>query len=323
MADFVAEAIEAGKKKAEEILDGRRVAQARRAVALQGNSGAMAIRIQTSIAGGPESASEVQTAGFLAAVGDSWFDYPFNDVLKLLEDGYGYNVESTAHKGDPIEKIAYHGGQIDGFARKLEKIKARGSVPKAVLLSGGGDDVAGNEFGMLLNNAFGLIPGWNQDVVDGVLKDRIARAYVSLFSSLTRTCQEHFKQTVPILVHGYDYPVPDGRGFLGGWPFPGPWLDPGFREKNFKLEDSNDLNQRVGMMKDVIDQLNVMLKSVTSDPALSDVHCDVHYIDLRGTLSTDLKDDAYKEWWANELHPTEKGFEKVTQKFDAELRSLP
>ena len=90
-------------------------------------------------------------------------------------------------------------------------------------------------------------------------------------------------------------------------------------EKNFKLEDPNDLSQRVGMMKDVIDQLNAMLKSVSSDPALSYVH----YIDLRGTLSNDLQNDAYKEWWANELHPTEQGFEKVTQKFDAELRALP
>jgi hypothetical protein len=189
-----------------------------------------------------------------------------------------------------------------------------------VLLSGGGDDVAGSEFGMLLNNAFSQNPGWNQDVLDGVLKDRIARAYVSLFSSLTSACQEYFKQTVPILVHGYDYPVPDGRGFLGGWPFPGPWLDPGFREKNFKLEDPNDLSQRVGMMKYVMDQLNEMLKSVTSDPALSSY---VHYIDLRGTLSNDLVNDAYKNWWANELHPTEKGFEKVTEKFVAELRALP
>ena len=73
------------------------------------------------------------------------------------------------------------------------------------------------------------------------------------------------------------------------------------------------------MMKVVIDQLNVMLKSVTSDKAL----LYVHYIDLRGTLSNDLKNDAYKQWWANELHPTEKGFEKVTQKFEAELRALP
>ncbi len=234
MADFIAEAIEAGKKKAEEILDGRRAAQVRRAAALQGHTQAMTMRIQTLTPAGLTPPSEVQTAGFLAAVGDSWFDYPFHDVLKLLEDGYGYYVESTAHKGDPIEKIAYQGGQIDGFARKLEKIKARGAVPKAVLLSGGDDDVAGNEFGMLLNSAFSPIRGWNQDVVDGVLKDRIARAYVSLFSSLTSACQEDFKQTVPILVHGYDYPVPDGRGFLGGWPFPWALVGSGISGKEFQ-----------------------------------------------------------------------------------------
>jgi len=58
-----------------------------------------------------------------------------------------------------------------------------------------------------------------------------------------------------ILVHCYDYPVPEGGDFLGGWPFPGPWLDSGIREKNFKLEGFKRLNQRVGMMKDVIDQL--------------------------------------------------------------------
>ena len=234
MADFIAEAIAAGKKKAEEILDGRRAAQVRRAAALQGNSGAMAIRIETSIAGVPESASEVQTAGFLAAVGDSWFDYPFHDVLKLLEDGYGYNVESTAHKGDPLEKIAYQGGQIDGFTRKLEKIKARGAVPKAVLLSGGGDDVAGNEFGMLLNNAFSPIPGWNQDAVDGVLKDRIARAYVSLFSSLASACQGYFKQTVPILRSWLRLSGSRWTGIFGWMAFPWTLVGSGISGKEFQ-----------------------------------------------------------------------------------------
>jgi len=68
-------------------------------------------------------------------------------------------------------------------------------------------------------------------------------------------------------------------------------LGPGWirdREKNFKLGIQTNLNQTRWHDEDVIDQLNVMLKSVTSDPALSDVHCDVHYIDLR-TLSTDSK----------------------------------
>src|SRR5688500_10522663 len=47
------------------------------------------------------------TAGVLIAEGDSWFDYPLNDVLRLLEDDYGYDVESVAHKGDCVEDMAY------------------------------------------------------------------------------------------------------------------------------------------------------------------------------------------------------------------------
>jgi hypothetical protein len=117
------------------------------------------LEFSIQVAGASESAasSKFQTAGFLVAAGDSWFDYPFNDVLKLLEDNYGYNVESAAHRGEPIETMAYQGGQLDKFARCLEKISAQGAIPKAVLLSGGGDDIAGREFGMLLNNVTSAI----------------------------------------------------------------------------------------------------------------------------------------------------------------------
>lgn len=310
--DNIAAALELGRKRASEILALRSEAQKRRAEALQKNRKALALRVQIGAPGAPSSSAEFQTAGFLAAAGDSWFDYPLHDVLKLLEDHHGYNVESTAHKGDPIEKMAYTGGQLEDFARKLEKIKARGTVPKAVLVSGGGDDVAGNEFGMLLNNAFSPIAGWDGEVVDGVLNERIFTAYSQLLMSITALCQGTFGVIVPILIHGYDYPVPDGRGFLGGWPFPGPWLDPGFREKNFE-----DLAQRIAMMQTLMDQFNEVVKTLPSQPAFAHVR----YIDLRGTLSNRLAD--YRDWWANELHPTEKGFEAVTDRFAAELAKLP
>jgi hypothetical protein len=315
--DKLAAALRSGFRKAEDILAVRRVARARRAQALRNNHQTMALRIQRDTPEAATSAVEFRTAGFLAAAGDSWFDYPFHDVLKMLDDNYGYNVESTAHKGDPIEKMAYAGGQLDDFARKLEKIKARGAVPKAALVSGGGDDVAGSEFGMLLNNAFSPIAGWDRDVVEGVLEQRIRTAYVHLLGSITALCQEAFQKTVPILVHGYDYPVPDGRGFLGGWPFPGPWLDPGFREKNFSNESSGYLEKRIEMMKDIMTRFNEMVKSLPAQPGLEHVL----YIDLRGTLSNRVSD--YKDWWANELHPTEKGFEAVTDRFAAELAKLP
>jgi hypothetical protein len=74
------------------------------------------------------------------AEGDSWFDYPWKDVLSCLEDEHGYDVESVAHKGDHVEQMAYDGGQLVQFLRRLERLLLRqNKIPKAVLLSGGND----------------------------------------------------------------------------------------------------------------------------------------------------------------------------------------
>lgn len=62
------------------------------------------------------------SSGIILAEGDSWFDYPWTDVLGLLEDEYGYDVESVAHKGDRVEEMAYAGGQLEEFSRGLEKL---------------------------------------------------------------------------------------------------------------------------------------------------------------------------------------------------------
>ena len=260
----------------------------------------------------PAVSATVLTAGFLVAAGDSWFDYPFYDVLKLLEDHYGYNIESAAHRGDPIEAMAYFGGQLDNFSRGLGKVLAHGAIPKAVLLSGGGDDIAGDEFGMLLNSEYSPIAGWNDEVLDGVINKRISTAYVSMLTSIDQLCVNQVGRRLPILVHGYDYPVPDGRGFFGGWgPLPGPWLEPGFREKGFKV-----LADNTALMRAAIDRFNEMLISLTGMPQFAHVH----YVNLRGTLATG---DNHKDWWGNELHPTEQGFQAVTDKFAQTLNTLP
>jgi hypothetical protein len=160
----------------------------------------MRIHLATEGAAAPlEAVATLKTAGFLVAAGDSWFDYPFHDVLKDLDDNYGYNVESTAHRGDPIEKMAYHLGQLDDFPRKLDKIKDLGAVPHAALLSGGGDDIAGAEFGMLLNNAFSPISGWDNEVVDGVLNDRIHTAFITMISGMDSLINSRFDKSLPIL----------------------------------------------------------------------------------------------------------------------------
>ena len=311
--ESTAEAIAVGRSKATEVLARRRVVRMRRTEALSTHPARLELSIRVANLTGPVASSTLQTAGFLVAAGDSWFDYPLYDVLKKLDDDYGYNVESAAHSGDPIEAMAFQGGQLDKFARCLEKVQAQGATLKAALLSGGGDDIAGKEFGMLLNNATSSIGGWNDEVVDGVLNLRIAGAYKSMLAAITQLCEQDVGHTVPILVHGYDYPVPDGRGFWGGWPFPGPWLEPGFREKLF-----NDLPTNVGLMRVLIDRFNSMLAALPSIPEFGHVR----YVNLRRTLSTDLVDDAYRHWWDNELHPTDMGFTAVADKFATELSKI-
>ncbi|MBD0322895.1 MAG: hypothetical protein ICV72_05840, partial [Aldersonia sp.] len=117
-----------------------------------------------------------------------------------------------------------------------------------------------------------------------------------------------FATRVPIIVHGYDYPVPDGRGFLGGWgPLPGPWLAPSLARKNF-----TDLAEKKQIAAGIVDRFNDMLAEFVQRPTSAHVS----YVDLRGTLSTG---DNYRDYWANELHPTGRGCELLAAKFVAEL----
>ena len=84
---------------------------------------------------------------------------------------------------------------------------------------------------------------------------------------------------IPIVTHGYDYALPDGRGYLGGfWLLPGPWLEPGFRKKGHV-----DFGKNSAVVVKLIDQFNAMLKDVSATPGFGHVH----YLNLRNTLKHD------------------------------------
>ena len=96
--------------------------------------------------------------------------------------------------------------------------------------------------------------------------------------------------------------------------FPGPWLEPGFRRKGYL-----DLAERCRVMEALIDRFNGVLAGIAGGPGLEHVR----HVDVRGTLSNDLAGRAYKAWWKDELHPTEKGFVAVARRFDEVLRKVP
>jgi hypothetical protein len=201
-----------------------------------------------------------------------------------------------------------YSGQLEEFTRLIEKLLRQRVLPRAILLSGGGNDVAGNEFGVLINHVRSAHAGLNEQVVRGVIDERVFDAYVTILTGVTTVCRQRTGQPIPIIIHGYGHPVPDGRGVLGGWGLlPGPWLQPGFRDKGFSAPDAC-----VKMAADLIDRFNVMLRRVAGLAEFSHVR----YVDVRDLLSNGAD---YKTWWANELHPTKRGFEAVADRFAAAI----
>jgi lysophospholipase L1-like esterase len=298
-----------GRSLAGEVLRFRDRALRRRAAAIRhaaprADARAVSPRLIRAAGGSPGG---VARAGVLVAEGDSWFDYPWHDVLRILEDDHGYDVESVAHKGDSVESMAYS-GQLEELTRLIEKLLRQRVLPRAILLSGGGNDVAGAEFRVLINHVRSAHAGLNEQVVRGIIDERVFDAYVTILTGVTMVCRQRTGGPVPIVIHGYGHPVPDGRGVLGGWgPLPGPWLQPGFRDKGFSAPDVC-----VKMAADLLDRFNAMLRRVAALKEFSHVRL----VDVRDRLSNGAD---YKTWWANELHPTKRGFEAVAGRIAAAI----
>ena len=319
----------AAEEHVSQILDRRRAAQESRAAALARLPDPLTLDIRLVRNAEPEDSAApvapfrsatIQTAGYLLAIGDSWFNYPIRDVLTNLHDHFGYNIESAAHRGDAIETMVSHVGQLDHFSRNLDKVISLGVTPKAVLLSGGGNDIAGSHFDLFLNNVDLKLDALNEQVVAGVIDTRLATAYRLMFLSINTLCQERLKKIVPILIHGYDQPVPDGRGFLGGWgPLPGPWLKPGFDEKLYlKIRDNTVL------MTTLIDRFNAMLQRVALEPSAGNVR----YVDSAARSQQHLRITSCSGPTnftrpADPIDPGRNGFLLVAERFAVVLAQLP
>jgi hypothetical protein len=102
-----------------------------------------------------------------------------------------------------------------------------------------------------------------------------------------------------VVMHAYDYAIPDGRGVIGE-----SWLKPALDDAKVAAR----LQQEC--VNVLIDRFHDVLSAICeTDPD--------HFklVDSRGTLGP--------EDWANELHPTKQGFQKlVTRKWMPVLQNI-
>lgn len=252
------------------------------------------VRVRESVLEGAEQPL------ILLAHGDSWFDYPCN--------GNTYTPFSTsdivAHlqkMGSPRPKIlniSHHGDATTdemGLAKQMRLIEALSDPknwpkgkPDAILFSGGGNDIAGDEFCIYLNYKGTGLPALDR----GRFAERLASIRASYEDLLA--FRDRYAPKVPIFGHGYDYAHP----MKPHPPCAGPWISP-----SLGFAGWNDA-EGTQVLRDVIDAFQAMLVNLASSGFL-----------LVPTLGTLTYDD-----WANELHPHPPGFERLAQRFLLKLR---
>jgi hypothetical protein len=196
--------------------------------------------------------------------------------------------------------------RIEELVHQIDEVQ-----PEALLLSAGGNDIAGDEFFTLINNARSGLSAVNSEGIDAVINGTLKSAYEYLIDKALEAAVSH-QLKMPIFTHSYDYPWPDGRPAISflGWKI-GPWLDESFNAKNYPNANINQLTVRHDVVAKFIDALHNMLSALAADPKYSGK---VFHVDLRGTLASEAD-------WANELHPGNDGFKALADKIDSALQS--
>lgn len=273
-------------------------------------------------------APNIKTCRFLAQ-GDSWFNYWIgHDVLYWLQTDYGHTIDNIAVAGSTLNDVVY--GQVphdfldfrqtDAPSRLAELVdRIKSDKPQALLISAGGNDIAGDEFFSFIDNAKSGLPQVNSTVLQGVVSQTFEQAYRILIETAIHAADKDGYSGMKIFTHGYDYPWPDGRGVVWIKGLIGPWFDASFKAKNYPCTSHSELLVRRGIVKSFIDGINVMLQSLSKDPAYAGR---VVHIDARNTLTDEIS--SYADAWANELHPTNTGFQAIAKVFnDVIQKNMP
>ena len=249
----------------------------------------------------------------LLAYGDSWFWYPNNDLLIPINAIWQgtKTLLATGKNGAELREM------VGGTPRLWNDFRsAMSGYPtiQCVLLSAGGNDFAGVEhFQSLLRlDCSGAVtaddcfdPG---DAANGIERQpwRMLREIATNYQVVINFVRS-VQSTVPIVLQDYDYAIPTGIGFggiKGGILSLGDWLQQPMIDRGVPQSLQNDVIRRV------MDDFIAVLRALAS-PAQNQ---DVYLVETAGTLGPGD--------WANEMHPTPAGFNRLAGRFKPLLQRL-
>jgi len=250
----------------------------------------------------------------LLAAGDSWFDYPLNngvpgirtDVIAQLGGMLpSSRILNLAHYGDATTAML----GVAKFQRLREVLTSPAQYGKfdAILFSGGGNDLCGDQFRLWLNNAAredaDPARAIDQAAFSSILGVvRAAYRDLAVLRDLARAVTG--QDGIPIFVHGYDFAIPNGAGVCTL----GPWLYPSLASRGWMDgTDPANLARGAGIVRAMLTMFGAELTRLEGETALN-----IRYVRAQGTLQADQ--------WANELHPKPDGFKAIAGRFASALR---
>jgi hypothetical protein len=242
----------------------------------------------------------------ILAIGDSWFWYPTNNLLEAfvahprVRDEYT-NIQLLGFNGARLRE--YVDGKYSAeFRRNLRPDYSQ--YYSAVFISGAGNDaiayhLALNEQCTGLSSAKACVDPAGMAALLASIGNDVSTLIDRISDAISR---QQRNGPMAIFLHGYDYIVPDGRGFefLPGIEI-GPWLSTAMDHCHVL----DDAAVRRDICRSLIDELNKVFARFDGQQGPG---YQVHYINSLGTLDTGRH---YKTDWANEIHPTPSGFDKV------------
>lgn len=230
----------------------------------------------------------------LLMLGDSWLWYPLGTNLPLEISKKYPQLDFLLIGANGSEAADWTKGRLSKEIDRAFKLYARSTG--GLLLSGGGNDVAGStDFLDIIraNCSKAQSPAdCYQPGQPAALLNDILGAYRTVILKF-----RGYNPTSPVYTHNYDHVWPTGKGVFG----PADWLKAPMAAA--KVPES----LRRALFKDLMRRLHEAQVALAAEPNLGPIVV----IESTGTLPEDP--EKTDTWWANELHPTVKGFRKLAR----------